>query len=191
MGMQVIEHLSVRVTVCGLLVDHFVRILPISVRGSPTHPLTSTPTYTYIHRDGCDMGKARCQPGYYCANGNMTICPPGTWRSLNYSQVGNCNLCEKVGWSIEAHSRPSIMVNELLHVDAPARDPTSFSLTMNLSPITRLFFVEQGRYRAMFGGTSMESCTKCPQGTYVNVTGATSNSQCLRCPDGKFGPEPG
>jgi hypothetical protein len=49
----------------------------------------------------------------------------------------------------------------------------------------------QGRYRARSGGTSLESCDKCPKGTYANVTGSTSDAQCYRCPDGKFGPEPG
>lgn len=49
----------------------------------------------------------------------------------------------------------------------------------------------QGRYRALTGGTSMESCSKCPQGTFVNTTGSTSDAQCNRCPDGTFGPEAG
>jgi hypothetical protein len=48
-------------------------------------------------RDGCDIGLARCQPGYYCAGGNMTICPPGTWRDTSYDSVNVCYLCERVG----------------------------------------------------------------------------------------------
>jgi len=52
-----------------------------------------------VYRDGCDIGYARCQPGYYCALGSMTICPQGTWRDLSYNHVQACYPCEKVcGW---------------------------------------------------------------------------------------------
>lgn len=46
-------------------------------------------------RDGCDIALARCQAGYYCINGTMTICPAGRWRNVTYSAVEECIDCER------------------------------------------------------------------------------------------------
>jgi hypothetical protein len=121
-----------------------------------------------VARDGCDVGLARCQPGYYCNIGKMIICPPGKWRDLSYGHVHACYLCERVGVQGRQGGTLCLQVND-----------------------GRVACWCQGRFRAMTGGISMESCSKCPQGKYVNTTGTVSDAKCNRCPEGKYGPEPG
>jgi len=43
--------------------------------------------------DGCDIALFRCQPGYYCSNGAMVVCPPGTYRDVEYNHTHACNPC--------------------------------------------------------------------------------------------------
>ena len=61
-------------------------------------------------RDGCLLALERCQPGYYCkqvsfrdgdgtysggtySGGEMTPCPPGTYRDVDYGAVEACVPC--------------------------------------------------------------------------------------------------
>ena len=56
-------------------------------------------------RDGCLLALARCQPGYFCSQvsfrdgdgtysgGEMTPCPPGTYRDVDYGAVEACVPC--------------------------------------------------------------------------------------------------
>lgn len=61
-------------------------------------------------RDGCLLALMRCQPGYYCSQisfddnvttttipgyegGDMTPCPPGTYRDVSYNAIEECVPC--------------------------------------------------------------------------------------------------
>lgn len=41
-------------------------------------------------RDGCNIAVLRCQPGYSCADGVMTVCQPGTYRNASYDMIMSC-----------------------------------------------------------------------------------------------------
>jgi len=45
--------------------------------------------------DGCDIALYRCQPGYYCNNGEMIECPPGTYRDVQYNYTNSCTPCPR------------------------------------------------------------------------------------------------
>lgn len=48
-------------------------------------------------RDGCDIGLQVCQAGYYCTDGEMTLCPPGKFReavkSLAFTALEETHQC--------------------------------------------------------------------------------------------------
>lgn len=41
-------------------------------------------------RDGCNIAVLRCEPGYSCAGGIMSVCTPGTYRNTSYDMIDTC-----------------------------------------------------------------------------------------------------
>ena len=89
-------------------------------------------------RDGCDIALARCQAGYYCTNGTMTICPAGRWRNVTYSAVEECIDCER--GRFRARSGGTSM-------DSCSKCP-------------------QGKYVNTTGTISDYKCNRCPDGKF-------------------------
>lgn len=111
-------------------------------------------------RDGCLLALRRCQPGYYCSpisfdnrlrtttndedssgsykGGDMTPCPPGTYRDVSYAAIEECVPCPP------NHYRKDIKGRNI-------RD---------CSPCPA------GTSAPKLGNDSIEDCFRCPAGTF-------------------------
>lgn len=94
-------------------------------------------------RDGCDLALALCQPGYYCRDGAMRLCPPGQWRDLNYSHIEQCFNCEK------GRYRPV---------------PGGVSMASCIK-------CPAGYFLNATGATEATQCKRCPDGTFAPEPG--------------------
>jgi hypothetical protein len=96
--------------------------------------------------DGCDIALLTCQTGYYCRDGGMLPCPPGTYRENQTDDtVSSCVGCPL------GRYRPN--------------DKGTSADTCSKCP--------KGKYAALIGGTSVESCIRCPAGTVAEEEGAS------------------
>jgi hypothetical protein len=101
-------------------------------------------------KDGCDIGLKVCQAGYYCVDGNMLPCPPGTFRegAVNVSKtdlpiVHNCTLCPYGRYRSEIKGKSA---------DECSKCPI-------------------GRYANSMGNTKESDCLRCPAGTNAEEEG--------------------
>lgn len=89
-------------------------------------------------RDGCDIAYLRCQPGYYCTDDQMIICPVGRYRDFEYNNVAECNLCPTGRYRDREGARK---------LEACSQCP-------------------QGYYVSTEGSTREGDCDRCPDGTF-------------------------
>jgi hypothetical protein len=88
-------------------------------------------------RDGCDIALQICQAGFYCNNGGMFPCQPGTFRTAaTGSEVLECSKCP--------HGRYRV------------RDKGKSADECQLCPI--------GKYANVTGSVTVTECLRCPAG---------------------------
>ena len=100
--------------------------------------------------DGCQIANLLCQPGFYCFQGEMIECPPGTYRHNDYRRVESCYLCPKGRYRTETAGRD---------VDMCA-----------LCPV--------GKYANYTGSDSVSDCQRCPAGK-VGLTPGIFRCTCI------------
>jgi hypothetical protein len=94
--------------------------------------------------DGCDIALQICQKGYYCSDGAMKPCPPGTFRDNSTdARVQQCIGCPLGRYR--------------------AQEKGTSAETCDKCP--------KGKYLGFFGGTSINSCIRCPAGTVAEEEG--------------------
>lgn len=94
--------------------------------------------------DGCDIALLTCQTGYYCNDGGMFPCPPGTFReNQTDASVSACVGCPNGRYRDR---------DKGTNADDCAKCP-------------------KGKYANLIGGTSVDSCIRCPAGTVAEEEG--------------------
>ena len=109
-------------------------------------------------RDGCSIALMRCQPGYKCTlakpykddsgatkhtDGEMAICPPGTYRDVSYDQVEECIDCPPGRYREDNKGR---------YMESCSKCPI-------------------GKYVNATGSNSILQCLRCPAGRFGNQPG--------------------
>jgi len=92
----------------------------------------------YECRDGCDLANRRCQPGYYCDEKQMRVCPAGRYRDYAYTQTTTCVDCPTGRWRSATQGR---------YMDTCSKCPA-------------------GTYVSTTGATDQAQCLRCPAGTH-------------------------
>ena len=92
----------------------------------------------YECRDGCEIANLRCQPGYYCADKEMRVCPPGTYRDNDYEHTLACVNCPRGRYRDSDGAR---------YMEACSKCPI-------------------GKYVDTTGATDIDDCLRCPAGTF-------------------------
>ncbi|GMH90969.1 hypothetical protein TrVE_jg13148 [Triparma verrucosa] len=125
-------------------------------------------------RDGCQIALARCQPGYRCtqvemtmsggieswSDGLMSICPPGTYRDVDYDNVEQCVDCPQGRYREDEKGR---------YMESCAQCPI-------------------GRYVNVTGSSSILKCNRCPAGRFGKFPGLAlcaciNDKACLDPPE--------
>ncbi|GMH80791.1 hypothetical protein TL16_g08696 [Triparma laevis f. inornata] len=125
-------------------------------------------------RDGCQIALARCQPGYRCTqadmymdggvekwvDGEMAICPPGTYRDVDYGQVEECVECPRGRYREDEKGR---------YMESCAQCPI-------------------GTYVNSMGSSSILKCNRCPAGRFGKFPGLAlceciNEKSCLEPPE--------
>lgn len=102
-------------------------------------------------KDGCDIGLQVCQAGYYCTEGVMTECPPGTYRE----PIANISM-KAIGTATACTPCPGGRYRSL-NKGQSADD-------CSLCPI--------GKYVNATGSVSETDCQRCPAGKTAAETGS-------------------
>jgi hypothetical protein len=100
--------------------------------------------------DGCQIANLLCMPGFYCFEGKMIECPPGTYRHNDYRRVESCYLCPKGRYRTETAGRDVDMCQ--------------------LCPV--------GKYANYTGSDSVSDCQRCPAGK-VGLTPGIFRCTCI------------
>jgi len=101
--------------------------------------------------DGCNIALSICQAGYYCVNGNMTVCPAGKYR--------------------ESVSDLSLITLEKVHtcINCPygryrALDKGRSANDCSKCPV--------GKYANVTGSVKESDCQRCPAGKFADEEGS-------------------
>ena len=97
----------------------------------------------YECRDGCEIANLRCQPGYACADKEMRVCEPGSYRDNDYEHTLQCVNCPRGRYR-----------------DA---DGGRYMESCSKCPI--------GKYVNQTGATHINDCLRCPAGTFAPEPG--------------------
>eukprot|EP01035_Chromulina_nebulosa_P017815 gene17815-23425_t len=101
--------------------------------------------------DGCNIALSVCQAGYYCVNGNMTVCPAGKYRE----SVSDLSLrtLEKVHTCINCPYGRYRALNKGRSAD-----------DCNKCPV--------GKYANVTGSVKESDCQRCPAGKFADQEGS-------------------
>ena len=108
-------------------------------------------------RDGCDIAVQVCQAGYYCTEGSMIACPPGTYREA----VKNISIIA-LDTAKQCLPCPAGRYRSL----AKGKDP----LSCTACPI--------GKFANRAGGVLVSDCLRCPAGKFSEDRGM-SRCKCI------------
>lgn len=102
--------------------------------------------------DGCNIALQTCQAGFYCNDGEMKPCEPGTYRGslTGMSNVTTCTKC------------PFGRYRSL----AKGKNPDECSLC------------PRGKYANFQGATATSECIRCPAGKFADEQGM-KDCQCI------------
>lgn len=111
----------------------------------------------YECHDGCAIGNLRCQPGFFCQNQVMNLCPAGKYRDVDYYHVTRCDNCP--------HGR--------------------YRETLGGRFIDSCDKCNSGRYNKNAGSDSKFDCLQCPPGRFASQPGMTQ-CKCMTSYNGTF-----
>lgn len=108
-------------------------------------------------RDGCLIGIQICQAGYYCIEGSMIVCPPGTYR--------------------EGIQNVSIIALDTAQKCLPCPAGRYRSLNKGKEPLS-CTACPIGKFASREGGVLVSDCLRCPAGKFSEDNGM-SYCKCI------------
>lgn len=93
--------------------------------------------------DGCEMALRRCQAGFFCTEGGMLPCEPGTYRAASFNATSRCSECPRGRYRSAARGTS---------LESCAKCPI-------------------GSFVNGTGSTGLTDCRRCPAGKYTDEPG--------------------